>query len=127
LSRIERGQHISAKDYAQLHAMRNDWIQRMAIRLQGFDAVLSPTTPITAPRIDQVACGTEQDTEFFRVNALLLRNSSVVNGLDGCAISLPCHDAGEMPLGLMAWQGALHDDNLLHLSLQLEPWLQIKP
>jgi hypothetical protein len=31
--------------------------------------------------------------EFFRVNALLLRNTSVVNMLDGCAISIPCQHA----------------------------------
>jgi hypothetical protein len=33
--------------------------------------------------------------------ALLLRNTSVVNMLDGWAISLPCHEAGALPVGLM--------------------------
>jgi aspartyl-tRNA(Asn)/glutamyl-tRNA(Gln) amidotransferase subunit A len=56
-------------------------------------------------------------SEFFRVNALLLRNTSVVNMLDGCAISLPCHAAGELPVGLMLWHGALRDDTLLNGAL----------
>ncbi|MEI7786622.1 MAG: amidase, partial [Betaproteobacteria bacterium] len=49
-----------------------------------------------------------------------LRNTSVVNMLDGCAISLPCHLAGELPVGLMLWHGAMHDDPLLQLALQVE-------
>ena len=60
------------------------------------------------------------DEAFFKVNALLLRNPSVVNMLDVCAISLPCQEAGSLPVGLMLWQGALHDDRLLHLALQVE-------
>jgi len=35
------------------------------------------------------------------VNRLMLRNASVFNLLDGCAISLPCHDPGSAPVGLM--------------------------
>jgi aspartyl-tRNA(Asn)/glutamyl-tRNA(Gln) amidotransferase subunit A len=34
------------------------------------------------------------DSRFFAINAMLLRNPSVVNMLDGCALSLPCHRPG---------------------------------
>ena len=61
-----------------------------------------------------------RDEEFFRVNALLLRNPSVVNMLDGCAISIPCHAPGELPVGLMIWQGAMHDDAVLNIALQAQ-------
>jgi amidase/aspartyl-tRNA(Asn)/glutamyl-tRNA(Gln) amidotransferase subunit A len=64
------------------------------------------------------------DAEFFRVNALMLRNTSVVNMLDGCAISIPCHVPGELPAGLMIWQGALRDDSVLNVALQAEKILQ---
>jgi Asp-tRNA(Asn)/Glu-tRNA(Gln) amidotransferase A subunit family amidase len=40
--------------------------------------------------------------------------------LDGCAISIPCHDASELPVGLMIWQGALRDDTVLNIALQAE-------
>ena len=60
------------------------------------------------------------DDAFFATNALLLRNPSVVNMLDGCALSLPCHRAGEMPVGLMVWSGALQDDAVLDASLAIE-------
>jgi amidase/aspartyl-tRNA(Asn)/glutamyl-tRNA(Gln) amidotransferase subunit A len=122
--RILRGSQMAAHDYIHLLQARVDWIRRMEKRLQGFDAVLSPTTPITAPLLSTVAPGTERDAEFFRVNALLLRNPSAINTLDGCAISLPCHAPGELPVGLMAWHAAMHDDTILQLAMLLEPLLQ---
>jgi aspartyl-tRNA(Asn)/glutamyl-tRNA(Gln) amidotransferase subunit A len=70
-----------------------------------------------------VAPGTDRDEAFFRVNALLLRNTSVVNMLDGCALSLPCHTPDELPVGLMVWHGAMRDDPILNLSLQIEQLL----
>ena len=109
-SRIERGAGMKAHEYIELIHARRDWIARVEAALRGFDAVLSPTVPIVAPPIAQVAPGAERDEEFFRVNALLLRNPSVVNMLDGCAISIPCHVPGELPVGLMIWQSAMRDD-----------------
>jgi len=115
--RILRGARMSAADYIDLLAARLAWIDRMQRRLAGFDAVLSPTVPILAPPIASVI---HDDEEFFRVNSLLLRNTSVVNMLDGCAISLPCHTLDELPVGLMLWHAALHDDAVLDLALQVE-------
>ncbi|MGJ7552682.1 amidase [Variovorax sp. RB3P1] len=122
--RILRGATMKAHEYIDLVNARRDWIARVESALAPFDAVLSPTVPITAPTIASVTPGAERDDEFFRVNALLLRNPSIVNMLDGCAISLPCHTAGELPVGLMLWHAALHDDAVLAVALQAEPALQ---
>ncbi|MGJ7569773.1 amidase [Variovorax sp. RB2P76] len=122
--RILRGATMKAHEYIDLVNARRDWIARVESALAPFDAVLSPTVPITAPTIASVAPGAERDDEFFRVNALLLRNPSIVNMLDGCAISLPCHTAGELPVGLMLWHAALHDDAVLAVALQAEQALQ---
>jgi Asp-tRNA(Asn)/Glu-tRNA(Gln) amidotransferase A subunit family amidase len=109
-----------AYEYLELVQARAGWIARVESALRGFDAVLSPTVPITAPLVAQVAPGAERDEEFFRVNALLLRNPSVVNMLDGCAISIPCHVPGELPSGLMIWQSSMRDDTVLNIALQAE-------
>ncbi|GER11118.1 amidase [Variovorax boronicumulans] len=122
--RILRGAGMKAHEYIDLVRARRDWIARVEKALAPFDAVVSPTVPITAPSIASVAPGAERDDEFFRVNALLLRNPSIVNMLDGCAISLPCHVAGELPVGLMLWHGAMHDDAVLAMALQAERTLQ---
>lgn len=120
--RILRGASMSAADYIDLLAARQAWIARMQARLNSFDAVLSPTVPIVAPSIASVL---NNDDEFFRINALLLRNTSVVNMLDGCAISIPCHTPDQLPVGLMLWHAALHDDTLLDLALQIESALAL--
>jgi Asp-tRNA(Asn)/Glu-tRNA(Gln) amidotransferase A subunit family amidase len=119
-TRIERGAGIKAWEYLDLARARAAWIARVESDLRDYDAVLSPTVPIVAPPIAQVAPGTERDEAFFRVNGQLLRNTSVVNMLDGCAISIPCHAAGDLPVGLMLWHGALHDDALLDAALAAE-------
>ena len=71
---------------------RRDWIARIEAALAGFDAVLSPTVPIVAP--PHARRWSPSDDAFFATNALLLRNPSAVNLLDGCALSLPCQAAG---------------------------------
>jgi aspartyl-tRNA(Asn)/glutamyl-tRNA(Gln) amidotransferase subunit A len=118
--RIERGGNMKAWEYVDLLRARGAWIAEVEQGLAGYDAVLSPTVPIVAPAIADVAPGAERDEAFFRANGLLLRNTSVVNMLDGCALSLPCHEPDELPVGLMVWHGALRDDAVLGLSLQIE-------
>jgi aspartyl-tRNA(Asn)/glutamyl-tRNA(Gln) amidotransferase subunit A len=55
-----------------------------------------PTVPVIAPRIAEL----QADDDYLRMNALVLRNSTLVNFLDGCAISIPIHARGEPPVGL---------------------------
>ena len=115
--RIRRGEPMSAADYIDLVAARRAWIARMTLAIAGFDALLSPTVPIVAPPLQNLL---GDDRAFFETNALLLRNTSVVNMLDGCALSLPCHRPGDFPVGLMVWHGALQDDVVLDVSLAIE-------
>lgn len=119
--RIRRGDALSAADYIDLLNERRDWIDRTTSALAGYDALLSPTLPIVAPQIQPLI---DSDDAFFAINALLLRNPSLVNLLDGCALSLPCHRAGEWPVGLMVWGPALADDRVLSVSLAIEQVLR---
>lgn len=119
--RIRRGATMSGADYVDLLAARRRWIGRMQLALAGFDAMLSPTVPIVAPPIAPLLAS---DEAFFATNARLLRNPSVVNLLDGCAISLPCHVPGEFPVGLMLWQGPLQDATLLDAARAVESALR---
>ena len=118
--RIEKGAAMTAWQYLDLVIARRRWIAAMEHAMHGFDAMLSPTVPLVAPTIASVAPGQERDDEFMRVNALLLRNTGVVNVLDGCAISIPCHMPGQLPVGLMLWHGAMHDDTILNIAQQAE-------
>ena len=60
------------------------------------------------------------DEAFFKANGLLLRNTFAINFLDGCAYTLPCQAAGELPVGLMLSAPAGHDAALSGLALAVE-------
>ncbi|WP_022719948.1 amidase [Rhodopseudomonas sp. B29] len=95
--RILRGEALSAAEYVDLIGARKSLIARAAARLSPYDAVAMPTTAIAAPTIAELA----DDKAFTRANLLALRNCTLINMIDGCAISLPMHRTGEPPLGLM--------------------------
>ncbi len=118
--RIAMADAMTAVDYLRLQLARQDWIARVRTALQSFDGVLSPTVPLVAAAIADVAPGAARDAEFFRVNALMLRNTSVVNLLDGCAISLPNQALGALPTGLMLWHSANMDHAVLSIAAQIE-------
>jgi aspartyl-tRNA(Asn)/glutamyl-tRNA(Gln) amidotransferase subunit A len=87
---------MSAVDYIRLMAARADFIARVTAATAGFDALLMPTVAITAPPI----AAFERDEDYRHLNALILRNTSVINFLDGCAATVPVPTSGA-PVGLM--------------------------
>jgi aspartyl-tRNA(Asn)/glutamyl-tRNA(Gln) amidotransferase subunit A len=122
LVRMERGLDQTVADYLQLTAARKAWISRMNALLTDVDAFICPTVPMVAPPIALVEASLES---FADINAQLLRNTSVGNLLDGCSISLPCHVAGELPVGLMLTAPRLHDAQLLGAALAVEKVLAL--
>jgi Asp-tRNA(Asn)/Glu-tRNA(Gln) amidotransferase A subunit family amidase len=88
--------------------------------LAGFDALLMPTVPIITPHIAPLLAS---DAAFFEANRLLLRNPSLINLLDGCAISLPCHQPGELPVGLTVAGLAMTDAKLMAIAQIIEDLL----
>ena len=115
-ARVELGMSVAAADYIVMQDRRRDWIGRVEGALEGFDALLCPTVPIVAPAIDALAT----DEAFFQANGLLLRNTFAINFLDGCAFSLPCQRAGELPVGLMLSSVRGDDARLAAVALAVE-------
>ena len=122
--RIRRGESMTAADYIDLQHARGRWIASLETALAGYDALLSPTVPMVAPAIAPLL---GSDKRFYAINAMLLRNPSVVNMLDGCALTLPCQSPGQMPVGLMVWGPAMTDDAVLGVSLTIEAALSADP
>ena len=121
LARIVRGREQDAADYIELLNIRADFIARIARRIRKFDAVLMPTIPIVAPVLSDLT----SDDAYVKANGLALRNPSIVNFIDGCAITLPCHDPGTAPVGLSLFGLANTDADLLSVARVVEPIVAI--
>jgi aspartyl-tRNA(Asn)/glutamyl-tRNA(Gln) amidotransferase subunit A len=97
LVRIMRGKDQDAAHYIELMKLRADLIRRVAAISGRFDALVMPTVPIVAPALVSL----EAEDGFRSANLLMLRNTTVANVLDRCAISIPCHRRGDAPVALM--------------------------
>jgi aspartyl-tRNA(Asn)/glutamyl-tRNA(Gln) amidotransferase subunit A len=112
---------MSAADYIDLLSARKSLVARAAIRLAPYDAIVLPTTANTPPRIADLA----DDKAFTRANVLALRNCTLINMIDGCAISLPAHREGETPVGLMLAAAAGADRRIFELAAAMEGLIRV--
>ena len=119
--RVLMGKDISAADYVELGLMRAEYMRAVQALAAPFDAMLMPTTPVIAPTIAEVDAS---DEAYFRWNFRILRNVGIVNFLDGCAASLPCHAPGAAPVGLAVFGVALSDARVLAAAGAIEGVLQ---
>jgi aspartyl-tRNA(Asn)/glutamyl-tRNA(Gln) amidotransferase subunit A len=115
-NRILPGGDMPAADYIALRQARASIIADFEADMTGYDAFILPTVPIAPPAIADFA----RDEEYRRLNFLLLRNPSTVNFLDGCAISIPCHDPGAAPAGLMIAAPAMQDARVLAIAMAMQ-------
>lgn len=120
VSRIMRGQDMSAADYLDLLDAREAWVAAVDHRIAGYDALIMPTTPIVAPAVADLVAS---DEAYYAANGLILRNPTLINFLDGCALSLPCHAPGTAPVGLMISGSNGADRRILAVGLAVETLL----
>jgi aspartyl-tRNA(Asn)/glutamyl-tRNA(Gln) amidotransferase subunit A len=115
-ARVEKGREISAAAYITVLRERARLIRAMDARLADLDALVMPTTPTIAPRLDEVA----EPKGFMQRNALLLRNTTIGNFFDLCAASVPIPREGGLPCGLMLFARNGHDRRLLRIAAAVE-------
>ena len=117
VTRIRPGGTMTAADYIDLLQLRQRFIRAIDTAATGYDAMLMPTTPETAPTIAETS---KDDDSYFHFNHRMLRNTSIVNAFDGCALSIPCHDPGSAPVGLMITGTQNADHRILAIGLAVE-------
>ena len=112
-SRLEMGTKVSATVYLSALELREKFIQQFHLALEDakVDALVVPTTPITAPLIGQEAIRLgEKD---YSTRALMLRPNRPANLAGVPAISVPCgFTPAGLPVGLQ-FIGAVADEHLL--------------
>ena len=114
--RLERARNISAADYIDMVRGRARLIRLMDDRIADVDVLAWPTTPIVAPTMQEVAA----PDEFARKNAMLLRNTVIVNFFDLCAISVPIPRGSGLPTGFMLVARNGLDQRLFRIAAAVE-------
>lgn len=115
-NRILKGRDLTDQDVREMHDGRAEVISAFERATGHVDALVLPTTPIIPPAMASF----EQDTDYVRLNMLVLRNPALANFLDACAISLPVHRKGEAPVGLMLIGRRGSDERLLTIAHAIE-------
>lgn len=113
--RLERGANMSASDYVALCQTRIELVRAMDAQMRDIDAFIMPTTPIVAPRLDEVATS----ETFAKKNMALLSYTSIFNFFDLCAISLPLRTES-LPVGLMLVARNGRDHDLFRIAAGIE-------
>jgi aspartyl-tRNA(Asn)/glutamyl-tRNA(Gln) amidotransferase subunit A len=114
--RLELGRNITTDRYAAAALSRGHIQQAATQALRGLDAWVLPTVSKLAPPFQAV----ESDADYLIINRALLRNTSLLNFLDGCAITLPCQDRTESPVGLSIAGLGVIDAHVLAIAQSLE-------
>ncbi|BCG25127.1 amidase [Pseudomonas tohonis] len=112
--RIERGGRLSTRDYTELLLERAGLKARAAEVLRGADAWLMPTVSVSPPRLADIL----DEDAYHRINARVLANPSVVNFIDGCALSIPLPKHPGIALGVCGLGG--QDAGILQLGAAME-------
>lgn len=94
--RIASGEQTSVPALRQLYIERQKLCARFNADMNGFDALICPTSPVLPPLIKNCI----NPEHYGRLNRLILRNPSLANLLDGCSFSLPFYWKG-LAAGLM--------------------------
>src|SRR6266540_2367371 len=120
LERIVRGGSVLAADYIELLATRARLARRFTRANYDVDVLVMPTVPRIAPPMEPL----ERSAENFRLaNGNMLRNTYLINFLDGCALTVPVHPAREAPVGLMVAGFSGEDERVLSAGLAIEAGL----
>ena len=117
LVRMRPAETMTAASYIELIKLREKFISTINAAASGYDAMLMPTTPDTAPTIAEAS---KDDETYFRLNLRMLRNPAIVNLFDGCALSVPCHEPGAAPVGMMIAGTQNTDRKILAIGLAVE-------
>ncbi|MBT8437561.1 MAG: amidase [Gammaproteobacteria bacterium] len=120
--RMSAGAEISAEEQQRRYREREQIVDTFNQQFESLqaDALLYPSVACIPPAIAE----TDDEDNARRVNLRCLRNTATVNYFDGCSMSLPCHQPGEPPVGLMLSATNGHDEKLYRVAAAIETVLK---
>ena len=115
-TRLDGGSDILAADYIAMHRERDATCAAVQAVTRPFDALVLPTSPCVPPKITAL----DTTEALMKASARVLRNTALSNYLDRPTITIPCHRAGEAPVGLSLMGSRHHDRRLLAIAAGVE-------
>ena len=115
-TRLDGGSDILAAAYIAMHRERDATCVAVQPVTRPFDALLLPTSPCVPPKIAPL----DTTEALMKASARVLRNTALSNYLDRPTITIPCHRAGEAPIGLSLMGSRHHDRRLLAIAAGVE-------
>lgn len=119
--RVLLGKDLSAVDYVTFGQLRSAFIREIEALAAPFDAFIMPPVPCVAPTIAEAG---RSDDDYFRWNNRINRNNGLINFLDGCAVTLPCHEPGGAPVGFLVCGVTGSDRRILAVAAAIERELE---
>ena len=114
LRRIRSGAGVTAEALAAARHRRDAARAAYDAVARGVDVLVAPTLPVVAPTIAAV------ERDFDRLNALVLRNPSRINLVDGCAATVPMGGPEGLATGLMVMGRNGDDWSVLAIAEAIE-------
>ena len=120
LRRMRASESLSEQDISDAHTTRETSVTLFGQALRDVDVMLAPTVAIETPTL------AEAEQNFDVVNPSLLRNTTMINLVDGCAMSMPVPvDDETSPAALMVAAANGNDDKVLGVSDQIRQDLDL--
>ncbi len=117
VARLANAHELDSEEIQQRRARMSQIAASTHAKLQDVDVVISPTVPITPPKLSDVA----EPKSYLKANLASLRNTCIANLLKLCAITLPVAlDRKGMPVGFQCMAPANAEERLLAIALAFE-------
>jgi aspartyl-tRNA(Asn)/glutamyl-tRNA(Gln) amidotransferase subunit A len=125
-ARLELAQFILTRDYLTGQRLRGELSRAMAAVMTNFDALLTPTMPIPAPRIGQ-NLWTYADGTSEPVQEAMIRYTAPFSVSGQPALSVPCgFTASGLPIGLQIVGRPFEEATVLRIGAAFEAAAEIK-
>jgi aspartyl-tRNA(Asn)/glutamyl-tRNA(Gln) amidotransferase subunit A len=115
---LKEGLGILAVDYVNAQNLRPVLMEGFAHSMENVDAIVTPTTSITAPELGQnsVSIGGKE----VGVRSALTQNTLPFNVVGFPSVSLPAGLSDGLPVGVQLVSGPLEEARLLNLAFAYE-------
>jgi aspartyl-tRNA(Asn)/glutamyl-tRNA(Gln) amidotransferase subunit A len=116
---LERGREVTAVDYIKASRVRTMLKKEWRSMFTGIDALLAPTTPVTAPAVGASVVDCDGSVEDVTSALVRLNNPANVVGLP--AVTVPCGLGGNgLPIGVQVIGRPFAERTVLRVGRSLE-------